>query len=65
MSGSALAPWASQPRPRENAKILAKSLGCPIDDSKRALRCLQASLRLMNQAYIVILIDRFKHSTRN
>jgi len=43
MSGSGLAPWASQPNPRENAKILARSLGCTTEDSRTVLRCLQVN----------------------
>ena len=43
MSGSALAPWASQPNPRENARALARSLGCLSDDSRSVLKCLQVS----------------------
>ena len=41
MSGSILAPWASQPRPRDNARALARSLGCLTDDSRSVLKCLQ------------------------
>ena len=41
MSGSMLAPWASQVSPRDNAKVLGKKLQCPIDSSLALLSCLQ------------------------
>lgn len=42
MSGSILAPWASQRNPKENAIILARSLVCPVTSSEEMLTCLQA-----------------------
>ena len=41
MSGSLLAPWASQQKPLENAKNFAKSLLCPIDDTIEMITCLK------------------------
>ena len=43
MSGSMLAPWASQVSPRENAKILGRGLSCPVEDSVSLLDCLEVS----------------------
>ena len=43
MSGSVLAPWASQQKPRDNARILAKNVSCPIGDSMEMIRCLKVS----------------------
>jgi len=41
MSGSVLAPWASQQKPRDNARILAKNLSCPIGDSMEMIICMK------------------------
>ena len=43
MSGSVLAPWAFQPKPKENAKILAKSLSCSTETSEQIFECLQVN----------------------
>ena len=45
MSGSMLAPWASQVNPRENAKILGRGLNCPVEDSVSLLDCLEVDLQ--------------------
>ena len=44
MSGSVLAPWASQQKPRDNARILAKNLSCPIGDSMEMIICMKVSI---------------------
>ena len=43
MSGSVLAPWASQHKSRDNAIILAKSLICPFENSTEMVTCLKVS----------------------
>ena len=43
MSGSVLAPWAFQPEPMANAKILANALGCFSLYPDEMLECLQVS----------------------
>ena len=43
MSGSVLAPWASQQKPRDNARILAKNVSCPIGDSMEMITCMKVS----------------------
>ena len=43
MSGSVLAPWASQQKPRDNARILAKNMSCPIGDSMEMITCMKVS----------------------
>ena len=43
MSGSVLAPWASQQKPRDNAIILAKNMSCPIGDSMEMITCMKVS----------------------
>jgi hypothetical protein len=40
-SGTALCPWAFQPKPRENAMKLGKLLGCPTENSKALVDCLR------------------------
>ena len=41
MSGSVLAPWAFQPEPMANAKILANALGCFSFYPIELLECMQ------------------------
>ena len=41
MSGSVLAPWASQQKPLDNARILAKNMSCPIGDSMEMITCMK------------------------
>ena len=41
MSGSVLAPWAFQPEPMANAKILANALGCFSFYPVELLECMQ------------------------
>ena len=48
MSGSVLAPWASQQKPRDNAIILAKNMSCPIGDSMEMITCLKVSWVVYN-----------------
>ena len=43
MSGSVLAPWASQQNPRDNTRILAKNVSCPIGDSMEMITCMKVS----------------------
>ncbi len=52
MSGSVLAPWATQQKPRDNARILARSLGCVSDDPRTVMECLQ--VRKYNYQLITI-----------
>ena len=47
MSGSMLAPWASQVSPRENAKILGRGLNCPVEDSTSLLDCLEVIIQIL------------------
>ncbi|CAH1997709.1 unnamed protein product [Acanthoscelides obtectus] len=41
LSGSALNPWTIRLNPLENAKRLAKSVGCDMDDTKKMVMCLK------------------------
>ena len=41
MSGSVLAPWAIQPKPKANAQRLARAVGCFSNESEEVLECLQ------------------------
>ena len=55
MSGSVLAPWASQHKSRDNAIILAKSLICPFENSTEMVTCLKVSTYI----YIFTIIVKF------
>lgn len=54
MSGTAFCPWVLAENAREKAHILAKSIGCYFEDSKRLLEC----LNLRKAEKILLQLDR-------
>ena len=57
MSGSVLAPWAHQVNPRDNARILARNLGCYDTYYPRSLlQCLQVFQLYRSFNYELMLI---------